>query len=280
MFWTCLEEARKGSVRVSKNCFKLGDSKPVKGRQGRLTKTAIEKMKRSYGKAFRNNVNRDINSVEERDAAVQVVQTEIMAGLYHSMKLRNKERHKYCPNNSWCRYNKKIPCPDKPHHLDPVFEKYLCSIYERLSDPALLSQCLPGLTQNTNESINSLVWIRCPKHKWHGRKRILLATASVTLQFSAGATAKHEVMARAWLAVEGQTRRESTRRDSESIKKAEKRIQDQHKKYRVARRQAKQTDEEQRRQKEGTTYSAGDFNELTVTTAPAKKRKNSRNCDL
>ena len=160
-------------------------------------------MKRSYGKAFRNNVNRDINSVEERDAAVQVVQTEIMAGLYHSMKLRNKERHKYCPNNSWCRYNKKIPCPDKPHHLDPVFEKYLHPIYERLSDPALLSRCLPGFTQNANESINSLVWIRCPKHKWHGRKRILLATASVTLQFSAGATAKHKVMARAWLAVGG-----------------------------------------------------------------------------
>ena len=67
---------------------------------------------------------------------------------------------------------------------------------------------------------------------------------------------------------------------SERIKKAEKRIQDQHKKYRVARRQAKQRDEEQRRQKEGTTYSAGAFNELTVTTAPAKKRKKNRNCDL
>ena len=263
----------KALYEFQRTALKLEDGKPVKGRQGRLTKTAIEKMKRSYGKAIRNNVNKDINSVEERDAAVQVMQTEIMAGLYHSLKLPNKERHKYCPNNSWCRYKKKIPCPDKPHHLDPVFEKYLHPIYERLSDPALLSRCLPGFTQNANESINSLVWIRCPKHKWHGRKRILLATASATLQFSAGATAKHEVMARAGLAVGGHTRKESTRRDSERIKKAEKRIQDQHKKYRVARRQAKQRDEEQRRQKEGTTYSAGAFNELTVTTAPAKKRK-------
>lgn len=87
-------------------------------------------------------------------------------------------------------------------------------------------------------------------------------------------------MAKAGLAVGGHTRKESTRKDSEQIKKAEKRIQDQHKKHRVAQRQAKQSDEEQRRQKEGTTYSAGAFNELTVTTVPPKKRKKIRNCEL
>ena len=121
--------------------------------------------------------------------------------------------------------------------------------------------------------MNSLVWIRCLKHKWHGRKRIELATASATLHFSAGATAKYEVMVRAGLDVGARTRKESSRRDSGRIKKAEKRIQDQHKKYRVALRQAKQRDEEQRRQKEGTTYGAGAFNELTVATEPARKRK-------
>lgn len=93
----------KSSVRISKNASKLEDGKPVKGYQGRLTKAAIEKMKRSYGKAIRNNVKRDINSVEERDAAVSTMQTEIMAGLYHCLKLPDKERHKYCPNNSWCK---------------------------------------------------------------------------------------------------------------------------------------------------------------------------------
>ena len=72
-----------------------------------------------------------------------------------------------------------------------LFEKHLRPIYERLSDPALLARRLPGFTQNANESVNSLVWIRCPKHKWHERKRIKLATASATLHFSAGATAIH-----------------------------------------------------------------------------------------
>ena len=125
-----------------------------------------------------------------------------------------------------------------------LFENRLRPIYERLSDPALLERYFPGFTQNANESVNSLAKIRCPKHKWHGRKRIELATASATLHFSAGATAKYEVMVRAGLAVAAGTRKES-RRYSGRIKKAEKRIQDQHKKYRVARRKAKQRDEEQ-----------------------------------
>ena len=151
--------------------------------------------------------------MEERDAAVLAMQTEIMTGLYHCLKIPDKERHKYCPNNSWCKYKKKIPCPDKPNHLDPVFEKHLRPIYERLSDPALLARCLPGFTQTANESVNSLVWVRCPKHKWHGRKRTELATASAAPHFSAGATVKHEVMAKAGLAVGAHTRKESNRKE-------------------------------------------------------------------
>jgi len=108
------------------------------------------------------------------------------------------------------------------------------------------------------------------KHKWHGRKRIELATEPATLHFSAGATAKHEVMVKAGLAFGAHTRKESRRRDSE------KRIQEQQKRCRVARRQARQRDEEQRRQKEGTTYNAGAFSELTVTTEPVMKRKKNK----
>ena len=54
-------------------------------------------------------------------------------------------------------------------------------------------------------------------------------------------------MVRAGLAVGAHTRKESSRRDSGRIIKAEKSIQDLRKKYRVARRQAKQRDEEQQR---------------------------------
>lgn len=86
----------------------------------------------------------------------------------------------------------KIPSPINPYHFDAVFEKHLRPIYERLSDPALLARCLQRFTKNTNESVNSLVWLRFPKHKWHGTKRVELATASAALHFSA----EHEVMMR------------------------------------------------------------------------------------
>ena len=68
---------------------------------------------------------------------------------------------------------------------------------------------------------------------------------------------------------------EARRRDSERIKQAEKRVQDQHKKYRVARRQAKQHNEDLRIRGEGVTYAAGAFGEIEPCNGP-KKRKTTQ----
>ena len=76
---------RKGWAKLSdefqRSASKLEDGKLVKGRQARLTKTAIEKLKKCYGKAIRNNVTRDMASAEERDIAVKNMEKEIKAGL-------------------------------------------------------------------------------------------------------------------------------------------------------------------------------------------------------
>ena len=265
----------KALYEFQKSSVKLSDGKPMHGRNGRLTKAAIEKLKKNYGKAIRDNVKREITTTEERDQAVQTMKTEILAGLFHCLKLPNKERHQFCPPNSWCKYKKGLPCPNKPHHLDKVFEEHLCKIYDRLTDSALLARCLPGYTQNANESINSLVWNKCPKHKWHGRRRVQLAALSAALHFSGGASAKHAIMEKVGLTVSDTAKMEARRRDSERIKQAEKRVQDQHKKYRVARRQAKQHDEDLRIRGEGVTYAAGAFGEIEPCNGP-KKRKTTQ----
>ncbi|XP_022808384.1 uncharacterized protein LOC111345362 [Stylophora pistillata] len=171
-----------------------------------------------------------------------------------------KERHKYCPVNSWCKFKKRLKDVDKPHHPDVVFVKHLKPIYSRLSDPALLNRCLPGITQNANESINALVWNMFPKHKWYGKKRIVIASASAALHFSCGAKAKHDVMVKAGIGVGTFTKTVSKRRDLERVSQAEKRIQGQHKNYRLARSQARKRDENMRLNKEGPTYEAGAFN--------------------
>lgn len=73
-----------------------------------------------------------------------------------------------------------------------------------------------------------------------------MAASSATLHFSGGASMKHTIMEKFGLTVDDSTKMEARGRDSERIKQAERRVQDQHKKYRVARRQAKQQDEELR----------------------------------
>ena len=55
--------------------------------------------------------------------------------------------------------------PDYEHvsTLPDAIVRELKPIYERLSKPELLDKSLHGLTQNACESLNSLVWQRCPK---------------------------------------------------------------------------------------------------------------------
>lgn len=40
---------------------------------------------------------------------------------------------------------------NKPHHLDPVFLKFLTPLFNQLNDKKLLKRCLPGLSQNAND---------------------------------------------------------------------------------------------------------------------------------
>lgn len=263
----------KALYEYQRNATKMADGKSVKGSNGRLTKVAIEKLKTNYGKAIRNNVKTGALTAAQKDQAVKDMQTAIKAGLYHSLKIEDKERHQFCPNNSWCKFKKGLPCKDKPHHLDAVFKEPLLKIYERLSEPALLQRCLPGYTNNANESINSLVWNKCPKHKWHGSKRIGMAANAAALHFSCGATKKHDVMREAGLVVGHHTNRASERRDSGRVKQAVARGQEKHKKYRLARRQAKAKEEELRVRREGTTYEAGGFNDIAPLREPQKKKR-------
>ncbi|PFX21324.1 hypothetical protein AWC38_SpisGene14200 [Stylophora pistillata] len=117
-------------------------------------------------------------------------------------------------------------CKDKPHYLDAVFEGPLLKIYERLSEPALLQRCLPGYTNNASESNNSLVWNKCPKHRWPGSKRIGMAANAAALYFSCGATKTHDVMREAGLVVGQHTNRASQSRDSGRVKQAVTRVQE------------------------------------------------------
>ena len=145
---------------------KLMDGKPVGGK-GRLTKEKIDKIQNYYGMAIRNN---------PEDLAK--MQNDIWAIFHHMIKADHtplQEQHKYCPknSNSWCKYWKDHfnDTNDYIEHnrLPQVFQTALRRLFERLTDSSLLSRCLKGLTQNQNESINGMLWRKCPKTQFCGK---------------------------------------------------------------------------------------------------------------
>ena len=59
--------------------------------------------------------------------------------------------------------------------------------YIRLTSDVILRRSLRATTTNQQESINSTLWTRLPKRKYHGRKRVEVAVSSVILNWCVGA---------------------------------------------------------------------------------------------
>ena len=135
--------------------------------------------------------------------AVDKMKKAVMASLYHSIMLKDdKVRHWFCPSGdtSWCKFRRLGNMENAPHHLEPVFLDILEPLYtnqpltNRLASFELVSQCLPGVTQNVLESINSIFWQKVPKHKFHGTKRVHTGACSTVIYYNQGATGKFSVL--------------------------------------------------------------------------------------
>ena len=58
--------------------------------------------------------------------------------------------------------------------------------HKDLGSEALLSKCLHGEMQNVNESLNNLIWTRCPKRIYVGGSVLKTAVASVVIRCNDG----------------------------------------------------------------------------------------------
>ena len=143
----------------------LSDGKKLSG-QGRLTEKFINKLQNYYGIAIRSFCHGNVNSLKKAIAAV----------LYYCSEASSLEaRHQFCPTglDSWCKYHadkvQAKTCKLKPG-LPATIREFIRPLFLELSDENLLSKCLHGKTQNSNESINGVIWKRCPKDVLLGRK--------------------------------------------------------------------------------------------------------------
>ena len=185
-----------------------------------------------------------------------------MASLYHSIMLKDdKIRHQFCPSGdtSWCQVQKLGYMENAPHHLEPVFLDLLEPLYtNRLGSFELLSKCLPGVTQNVLESINSILWQKAPKHKFHGTKRVHIGAYSTVIYYNQGATGKFSVLILMSLPLFHNALEVARRKDQQQLKQLKQisqKVVEERKKWKIE----EAVENEKRLHKGGAAYSAGKF---------------------
>ncbi|GFV78993.1 uncharacterized protein TNCV_4347521 [Trichonephila clavipes] len=127
------------------------------------------------------------------------MKTAIYATLFHCMSTDQKPQHKKFPLgiDSWCFYQSSLALGKKPDFhkylvKTPVNEEYLpkfLPIYQRLASSELLellSRCVRGLTQNSNEALHSMIWKRGSKENSVSRSRVLIAVSSAISEINVG----------------------------------------------------------------------------------------------
>ena len=64
--------------------------------------------------------------------------------------------------------------------------KHVKNIFQDLSEDCLLEKCLHGKTQNRNESFNSIIWSRIPKHIYVGFTQFQVGLYDAVAHFNIG----------------------------------------------------------------------------------------------
>ena len=67
-------------------------------------------------------------------------------------------------------------------------------IFKDLAKTELLRKCEQGYTQNSNESVNNLVWKYCPKEKHHGLTTVETSVAIAVCIFNDGCSRLGQIL--------------------------------------------------------------------------------------
>lgn len=107
-----------------------------------------------------------------------------------------------CPTgpSSWCKYQCDAANGTNFYNDSkcsaPVFRKELNPLFTRLSEKSLLERCLKGITQNQNESLNAMLWSKCPKRVFCGKSKLLSCASQAVAQWNEGAAASANILLR------------------------------------------------------------------------------------
>lgn len=159
------------------------------GGYGKLTDDRIEKLTNYYSWAIKDNAG-NLKAMEHAE----------WASFFHTLSTDDDPHHEWCRagRQSWCFFKRAEASNAAPGpHSKPLphdIAESLVPVYKRLGDPQLLTRCLSGKTQNSNESFHSMVWRACPKERWAAKRTVDTAVAVCIQRFNNGSTALLDVL--------------------------------------------------------------------------------------
>ena len=126
-----------------------------------------------------------------QNSDVPSMKKAIGAVLFHCSEIEwDEQRRLFCPRtkNSWCKwqsdqitgketYKAKISLPS-------AIKTLIKPIFVDLSNDSLLEKCLHHKTQNVNESLDGLIWNRCPKSVYCSNTVIKIGVCSAIIAFN------------------------------------------------------------------------------------------------
>jgi len=189
----------------------------------------------------------------------------LMATLDHYCSSDKHPRHENCPAgaDSWCKWckaestNQLAPFKHPTRLIDNTVEKHIRPIYEELSNDELLTRCLGGHTQNSNESFNSTVWRMNPKHLHSGQKVVEIAAYMAAEMFNEGYSAVLTTMQLLNLNIGQQCKMFADNIDAQRIERENRRQSFSSKEARTARRFEQMHQNEFFEEAEGLLYGPG-----------------------
>lgn len=152
---------------------------------GSLKDSTIKKLQRYYTSAILSN---------KGDA--KKMKSSIYATLYHAISTDTKPQHFRCPvgKDSWCFYQSAVAHGRKPEShktgvrtpINEKFFEYILPVYQRLAEDKLLERCKSCATQNSNESLHSMIWSKCPKDKFTHSNKIKTSVFEAVCEYNIG----------------------------------------------------------------------------------------------
>lgn len=223
------------------------------GGKGKLTGKLIDELSIYYGLAIR----RHHESVEKMREA-------IWATLHHKMSTDENPQHDNCPpgEDSWCSWQKAkaTGALDEYVHKSPMSEIVFSAVkpvYEELTSDNLLTRCIGGFTQNSNESLNAVVWSMAPKTVSSGKNILDIAANMAVCVYNDGLSSIMQVMKALDMTIGENCYNFCLEADARRIQFSERSMSEAAKKARLSLKSSRKEEDEENINIEGQLYGAG-----------------------